>query len=108
MDFRHNKRMVVMEEEMSECCGSYFVTEVVDDLGGCAACQEWSSVYKEQVEKMTDNQLAKYIEHTIKDCIAARANPTHAITHIDAIHSRMKHVLDTMKKEREDVTGAPV
>lgn len=97
-----------MEEEMSECCGSYFITEVVDDLGRCAACQEWSSVYKEQVEKMTDNQLAKYIEHTIKDCIAARANPTYALTHIDAIHSRMKHVLDTMKKEREDVTGAPV
>ena len=57
---------------------------------------------------MTDNQIAKYIELTIKDCIAARANPTYALTHIDAIHSRMKHVLDTMKKEREDVTGAPV
>jgi len=34
-------------EQMSECCGSYFVTEVVDDLGMCAACKEWSSVYKE-------------------------------------------------------------
>ena len=57
---------------------------------------------------MTDNQLAKYIEHTIKDCVAARANPTSALTHIDAIHSRMTHVLDTLKKERSDVTGAPV
>jgi len=61
-----------------------------------------------QERKMTDNQIAKYIELTIKDCVAARANPTYALTHIDAIHSRMKHVLDTMKKEREDVTGAPV
>ena len=34
-------------EEMSECCGSHFITEVVDDLGICAACKEWSSVYKE-------------------------------------------------------------
>ena len=57
---------------------------------------------------ITDNQIAKYIEHTIKDCIAARANPTAALTHVDAIHSRMKHVLDKMKEEREDVTGAPV
>jgi hypothetical protein len=57
---------------------------------------------------MTDNQIAKYLEHTIRDCIAARANPTAALTHIDAIHSRMKHVLDKMKEEREDVTGAPV
>ena len=104
--------MVVMEEEMSECCGSFFTTTVVDSsyyiLGLCAECKEWSSVYREQEEKMTDNQLAKYIEHTIKDCVAARSNPTAALTHIDAIHSRMKHVLDTMKKEREDVTGAPV
>lgn len=57
---------------------------------------------------ITDNQIAKYIEHTIKDCKAARANPTAALLHIDAIHSRMKHVLDKMKEEREDVTGAPV
>jgi hypothetical protein len=57
---------------------------------------------------MTDNQIAKYLEHTIKDCIAARANPTSALVHIDAIHSRMKHVLDKLKEEREDVTGAPV
>lgn len=57
---------------------------------------------------MTDNQIAKYIQHTINDCVAARANPTSALIHIDAIHSRMKHVLDTLKKERDDVTGAPV
>lgn len=57
---------------------------------------------------MTDNQIAKYLELTVRDCKAARANPTAALTHIDAIHSRMKHVLDTLKREREDVTGAPV
>lgn len=57
---------------------------------------------------MTDNQIAKYLRLTMRDCEAARANPTAALTHIDAIHSRMKHVLDTLKKEREDVTGAPV
>lgn len=57
---------------------------------------------------MTQNQLKKYIELTIRDCKAARANPTSAITHIDAIHSRMKHVLDRLQEEDEDVTGAPV
>lgn len=57
---------------------------------------------------MTDNQIAKYLRLTVRDCEAARANPTAALTHIDAIHSRMKHVLDTLKKERDDVTGAPV
>jgi len=57
---------------------------------------------------VTDNQIAKYIELTIKDCKAARANPIAALTHIDAIQSRMKHVLDKLKEEREDVTGAPV
>ena len=57
---------------------------------------------------ITDNQIAKYIEHTIRDCKAARANPTSALLHIDAIHSRMKPVLDKMKEERSDVTGAPV
>jgi len=57
---------------------------------------------------MTANPPAKYIEHTIKACIAARANPTAALTHIDAIHSRMIHVLDKLKEERADVTGAPV
>lgn len=57
---------------------------------------------------MTQNQLKKYIELTIRDCKAARANPTTAITHIDAIHSRMKHVLDKLQEKEEDVTGAPV
>ena len=57
---------------------------------------------------MTDNQIAKYIELTIRDCKAARANPTAALTHVDAIHSRMIHVLDRLKEERSDVTGAPV
>ena len=57
---------------------------------------------------MTDKELAKYIEHTIRDCVAARANPTAALVHIDAIHSRMKHIADKLKKERDDVTGAPV
>ena len=57
---------------------------------------------------MTDRQLAKYIELTIRDCVAARSNPTAALVHIDAIHSRMKHIADTLKKERDDVTGAPV
>lgn len=57
---------------------------------------------------MTKNQLKKYIELTIRDCKAARANTTAAITHIDAIHSRMKHVLDKLQEQDEDVTGAPV
>jgi hypothetical protein len=57
---------------------------------------------------MTQNQLKKYIELTIRDCKAARANPTTAITHIDAIHSRLKHVLDKLQEQDEDVTGAPV
>jgi predicted ATP-dependent serine protease len=100
--------MVVMEEEMSECCGSYFITEVVDDLGMCAACKEWSSVYKEQVEKMTDNQIAKYLEQIVKHCKAARANPTASAVHIGAMQDLAEHVVSTMKKEREDVTGAPV
>jgi len=57
---------------------------------------------------MTQNQLKKYIELTIRDCKAARANQTAAITHIDAIHSRMKHVLDKLEEQDKDVTGAPV
>lgn len=35
-------------EEMSECCGSHFVGEVIYDLGICAACKEWASVYREE------------------------------------------------------------
>ena len=57
---------------------------------------------------MTDNQIAKYLEQIRKHCIAARANPTAALTHIDAIHATADHVVETMKKERPDVTGAPV
>jgi len=57
---------------------------------------------------MTDNQIAKYLEMIVKDCIAAKANPTAAQVHIDSIRSRAEHVVETMKKERPDVTGAPV
>lgn len=57
---------------------------------------------------MTDNQIAKHIQHIINNCIAAKANPTAAAVHIDAIKTRADHVLETMKKERPDVTGAPV
>lgn len=57
---------------------------------------------------MTDNQIAKHVEHIIKMCKAARANPTAAQVHIDEIQARAEHVVDTMKKERPDVTGAPV
>lgn len=57
---------------------------------------------------MTDNQIAKYIELTIRDCKAAKANPTYALTHVEAIQSRMEKVVETMKKERDDVTGVPV
>ena len=57
---------------------------------------------------MTDNQIAKYLEMIIKDCIAGKANPTAAHTHLDSIQVRAQHVVETMKKERPDVTGAPV
>ena len=57
---------------------------------------------------MTDNQIAKYMELTIRDCKAAKANPAYAITHVEAIQARMEKVVETMKKERPDVTGAPV
>ena len=63
--------------------------------------------YKEETA-VTDNQIAKHIEHIIKMCKAARANPTAAQVHIDEIQARAEHVVDTMKKERPDVTGAPV
>ena len=57
---------------------------------------------------MTDNQIAKYLEQINKHCIAARANPTASTVHIDAIQALAVHVVETMKKERDDVTGAPV
>jgi hypothetical protein len=57
---------------------------------------------------MTDNQIAKYLDQIVKHCKAARANPTASTVHIDAIQALAVHVVDTMKKEREDVTGAPV
>jgi phosphoribosylformylglycinamidine (FGAM) synthase-like amidotransferase family enzyme len=57
---------------------------------------------------MTDNQIAKYLEQIAKHCKAARANPTASTVHIDAIQDLAEHVVKTMKKERPDVTGAPV
>lgn len=57
---------------------------------------------------MTDNQIAKYLEQIIKHCKAARANPTASAVHIDAIQGLAEHVVGTMKRERDDVTGAPV
>ena len=57
---------------------------------------------------MTDNQIAKYLELIIKDCKAGKANPNAAYTHLENIQIRAEHVVDTMKREREDVTGAPV
>ena len=57
---------------------------------------------------MTDNQIAKYLEQIVKDCKAARVNPTAAQVHIDAIQARAEHIVDTLKKERPEVTGSPV
>jgi 23S rRNA maturation-related 3'-5' exoribonuclease YhaM len=57
---------------------------------------------------MTDNQIAKYLEQIVKHCKAARANPTASAVHIDAIQGLAEHVVGTMKRERDDVTGAPV
>jgi phosphoribosylformylglycinamidine (FGAM) synthase-like amidotransferase family enzyme len=57
---------------------------------------------------MTDNQIAKYLDQISKHCKAARANPTASTVHIDAIQDLAEHVVKTMKKERPDVTGAPV
>jgi hypothetical protein len=62
----------------------------------------------EQEETMTDNQIAKYLDQITKHCKAARANPTASTVHIDAIQALALHVVETMKREREDVTGAPV
>jgi len=57
---------------------------------------------------MTDNQIAKYLEQIVKHCKAGRANPTAAQVHLDAIQASAEYMVDTMKREREDVTGAPV
>jgi len=57
---------------------------------------------------MTDNQIAKYLEQIVKHCKAARVNPTASAVHIDAIQALAEHIVDTMKREREDVTGAPI
>lgn len=57
---------------------------------------------------MTDNQIAKYLDQIAKHCKAARANPAASTVHIDAIQALAVHVIETMKKERPDVTGAPV
>lgn len=63
--------------------------------------------YKEGTA-VTDNQIAKYLEQIVKHCKAARVNPTASAVHIDAIQASAEHIVDTMKKEREDVTGAPI
>jgi len=57
---------------------------------------------------LTDNQIAKYLDQITKHCKAARANPAASTVHIDAIQALAVHVIETMKKERPDVTGAPV
>jgi len=57
---------------------------------------------------MTDNQIAKYLDQIVKHCKAARANPNASQVHIDAIQALAVHMIETMKREREDVTGAPV
>jgi hypothetical protein len=46
--------MVVMDddhEEVSFCCGAYFCTEVVDGIGMCGDCKEWSEVYTEDEDE---------------------------------------------------------
>ena len=51
LDARHCMGMVVMDEdheEVSFCCGAYFCTEVVDGIGMCGDCKEWSEVYTEE------------------------------------------------------------
>lgn len=57
---------------------------------------------------MTDNQIAKYLAQISRHCKAARANPSQAMTHIDAIQPIADHVVDALKRERDDVTGVPV
>ena len=57
---------------------------------------------------MTDDDIAKYLDQIIKHCRAARGNPTSTKVHVNAIQELAEHMVDTMKKERPDVTGAPV
>lgn len=57
---------------------------------------------------MTDDDIALYLDQIIKHCRAARGNPTSAKVHVDAIQALAVHMIETMKKERPDVTGAPV
>lgn len=57
---------------------------------------------------MTDNQIAKYLDQIVKHCKAARANPNASAVHIDAIQALAVHMIETMKKERPEVTGAPM
>lgn len=73
----------------------------------CAALVGLIDLLKKE-QDVTDNQIAKYLEQINKHCIAARANPTASTVHIDAIQALAVHVVETMKKERDDVTGAPV
>jgi phosphoribosylformylglycinamidine (FGAM) synthase-like amidotransferase family enzyme len=76
----------------------------------CASYAKVTVRYKQMYMErtMTDNQIAKYLEQIAKHCKAARANPTASTVHIDAIQDLAEHVVKTMKKERPDVTGAPV
>lgn len=62
----------------------------------------------EEQQKMTDNQIAKYLDQIVKHCKAARVNPNASAVHIDAIQALAVHMIETMKRERDDVTGAPV
>ena len=73
----------------------------------CAALVGLIDLLKKE-QDVTDNQIAKYLDQIVKHCKAARANPTAAQVHIDAIKTRAEHMVETMKKERDDVTGAPV
>ena len=43
--------------KLSECCGAISSVEIVDDLGCCAECGEWSGFIKE--EDYYDNDEAK-------------------------------------------------
>ena len=32
------------EDYLSECCGAPILGEIVDDIGRCSQCQEWSGI----------------------------------------------------------------
>jgi hypothetical protein len=40
------------EEMLSECCDATSVGEIVDGLGMCSKCKEWSDFYDINGEKM--------------------------------------------------------